>query len=668
MPSIVGLIVAGVLIGPHGFHILERGEAIELFGTIGLIYLMFLVGLEVDIIDLKKNKNKSILLGSLSFLLPLGASFLTAYFLFDMTAISSLLIASAIASHTLIAYPIVNNLGIAKSRASTISFGATIIVDTAVLLILAFISGSVKDDADMYSRLFLVLSILVFSLVVLKGVPLLTRWFFKNVTTEGSSQYIFILTIVLVTSVLAEFAGIEPILGAFLAGIALNPYIPHVSPLMNRVVFIGNTLFIPFFLIGVGMMVDVGGLFKGWSVAVFVLVFFAIAAGTKYLAAYITQKIYKYSFAERNLIFGLTGARAAATIAVIMVGYNLELVDISVLNGTVIIILLTSLTASMITQSAGTQIAESEKESDHSQAVHDRILVPIANPKTIDSLIHLAVLFKNRAAKDPIYPLSVVEDNEHTEKKIKKGQSVLQQAVEIGSSTEMTVEPVTRVDHDVASGIIRAVKELSINKVIIGWDSKQLSAETFYDSVLGKILMKSGQMIIVSKIMHPCNTFKRIFLVVPNNAQLESGFYEWIQTIKGFAKQIAATIEIFAEEDLAQQINSELKKTKQAIEVNINHFDDWDDFLVLAGKMKVNDLILFVKARKDSISFHSAMDIIPQKLLKYHAELSVIFIYPHQDYIHSSKLNVPADSSKKKPLIKRVISNMLHHKTDDDKS
>jgi len=668
VPSIVGLIIAGVLIGPHGFHILERGEAVELFGTIGLIYLMFLVGLEVDIIDLKKNKNKSILLGSLSFLLPLGVSFLAAYYFFDMSFVGSLLVAAAIASHTLIAYPIVNSLGIAKSRASTISFGATIIVDTAVLLMLAFISGSVKDGANIYSRLFLVLSIIVFSLIVLKGIPLLTRWFFKNVTTGGSSQYIFILTIVLVTSVMAEFAGIEPILGAFLAGIALNPYIPHVSPLMNRVVFIGNTLFIPFFLIGVGMMVDVGGLFTGWSVGIFVAVFFAIAAGTKYLAAYITQKVFKYSLAERNLIFGLTSARAAATIAVVMVGYNLELIDISVLNGTVIIILLTSLTASLATQSAGKIIAESEKEdAGGSNSIHDRILIPIANPKTIEGLMHLAFMLKNRFAKDPVYPMSVVGDDEHAETKIKKEHSILQQAVEIGTSIEKNVHPVTRVDHDVASGIIRAAKELSINKIVIGWDGKQLPAETFYDSILGKILNKTSKMIVVSKVLHPCNTFKRIFLAVPNDAQHEPGFYEWIQTIKSFAKQIAASIEIFANEELAQIINYELKKTKQAIKVNIDHFDDWDDFLVLAGRMKANDLIIFIKARKNSISFHSAMDVIPQKLMKYHDDLSVLFIYPHQENIQLNEKNTQSPTKKKSPLIKRVISNVLHHKNSEEK-
>lgn len=655
VPDIVGLIIAGVLIGPHGFHILERGEAIDLFGTIGLIYLMFLVGLEVDIIDLKKNKYKSIVLGSLSFLMPLAGATTIAYFFFENDIVGSLLIAAAMASHTLISYPVIDRLGIAKNRSSVISFGATIIVDTAVLLILAFIAGSVKENADIYSRLLLVGSIIVFSFVVLKGIPMITRWFFKKLSVGGSEQYIFILTVVLVTSVMAEIVGIEPILGAFLAGIALNPYIPHISPLMNRVKFIGNTLFIPFFLIGVGMMVNIKDLFSGWDIAVFVLVFFFVASGTKYLAAFITQKIFKFSITERNLIFGLTEARAAATIAVVMVGYNLELVDNTVLNGTVIIILLSSISSSFVTQWAGAKIAEKQNEDENSgEIIHDRILVPISKPETIERSVHLAVLFKNPLSKDAIFPLAVVKDDEHAEREIKKEHSLLQRAVEIGSSTEMKIDPVARVDHDPAAGILRAIKELGINKVLIGWDSKQFSAENFYSTILGKILSKSGQMTIVSKVMHPCNTFKRIFLAVPNNAHLEIGFDEWLNTVKNFSKQIGAVIELFAEKEMADKVVYDLKNSKQSIQVKINIFDDWDDFLVLSGKMKINDLIIFIKARKNTNSFHSAMDVIPEKLIKYHSELSVLFIYPRQEGFGS------VSSEKKDGYFKRVLSKVIH--------
>lgn len=666
IPSIAGLILAGVLIGPYGFYILERGEAIDLFGTIGLIYLMFLVGLEVDIIDLKKNKNRSLILGALSFFFPLILSGLAAYYMFSYSLTTSVLIAAAMASHTLISFPVIARLGITKSRASVISFGATVIVDTAVLLVLAFISGAAEEGSNIYTRLLLVAYIVVFTVLVLKGIPLLARLFFKRMNHTGSLQYIFILTVVFITSVLAEFMKIEPILGAFLAGIALNPYIPHVSPLMNRIKFIGNTLFIPFFLIGVGMMVDLTQLVSNYDLVLFVTVFFILAIAGKYLASFITQKVFRFAACEGLLMFGLTGARAAATIAVVMVGYNLELVGDNVLNGTVIIILLTSILSSMLTQTAGKRIVKyEERNGAFEEDIHDRILVPIANPSTLRCLIHLSVLLRHPLAKDPIFPLSVIENGSDNRKNVRREHSVLAKAEKIGSAAEVNIQAVTRVDNNIAKGIIRAADDLAANKVVIGWDKNQLEAESFSETILGALLRMTDRMLAVSHLLHSCNTFKRIFLVVPNNAHKESGFSEWVQTVRNFAKSISASLELFAEPETADRTEAEFYKGNKNLKIKTHYFDDWNDFLMIAGKMRQNDLIIFVKARRDTLSFHKAMDDIPAKLHKYHEEISFMFIYPHQDII----LNDPTErifNPKKDSLLKRMLSRMQRH--DDDEN
>lgn len=536
-----------------------------------------------------------------------------------------------IATHTLISYPVVSKLGIAKSRAATVTFGGTIIVDTAVLIMLAFISASVSGEADFAFWAKLTLSISAFTFVILWGVPRLTRWFFKNVENEGSIQYIYLLTVAFVSAVLAEIAGIEPILGAFLAGLALNPYVPHSSALMNRITFIGNTVFIPFFLIGVGMMVDIKGLTGGWFVIFFTMAFFAIALVSKFLAALSMQLIFNYNSSERNLIFGLSTARAAATIAVVLVGYNLELVDSDIFNGTVLLILLTSLASSIITQAAGKKVALQESEIvSNTNSTPDRILVPLANPSTMEQLVDFAIFIRDPLSKEPIYPLSVVNDDENASQKIIQQNKMLQKAVDHASASENIVRLTTRVDLNVAHGIARAIKELAITKTVMGWSGESSTTQMFFGTVLSRLLEKTETMILVTKIMHQCSTFSSINVAVPPMAELESGFQHWIATLKTMSKQIQAKLVFYAESKTIESIKELLMKSKLNVQATFKAFDDWNDFLILAREIGENDLFVVVKARKNTVSYHNVFDTLPKKLSKYFENISFVIIYPEQ--------------------------------------
>lgn len=646
MPGIIGLILAGMLVGPNGLNLLQRDVSIVLFGTVGLLYIMFIAGLEIDLNDFKKNRNTSIFLGVVTFLIPQIAGTLAGYYLLGYGWAPSILLGGLLGSHTLLAYPIASKLGISKSRSTTITVGSTIIADLLSLLVLAVIAGAARGELNTEFWLRLVISLIIYVIVIVFGLPRLAKWFFRNVESEGVSQYIFVLAVVFATGFLAELAGLEAIIGAFLAGLVLNRLIPHTSPLMNRIEFVGSAVFIPFFLISVGMLVDLRVLLQGieaWIVAGTMLI---IALCSKWLAAFITQKVFHYTVAERNVIFGLSVARAAATLTAVLVGFELKVLDENVLNGAVLMILITCVVSSFVVEGAGRKlaIAESKKMPDISETP-SRILVPISNPSTIEHLIDFAILIKDPNSEEPIYPLSVVKDAEDTPEQLMATNKMLQKAILHASATDNTVQLVSRIDMNTANGILRAIRELLITTVVIGWNGKVSTRERIFGSVLDNLLMHSQQLIMVCKIIHPLNTMERIIVAVPPNAELEDGFAGWVNSTKVIAKQIGATIHFFGDENGLNQLTTIMKSSKPAVDANFQLFDEWEDFLALSKEVTSHDLFVIISARSETISHNYYLDRVPKQLAKHFGDISFVIVYPEQQ--SSIQLSTATKSHKK---------------------
>lgn len=632
IPSIIGLIVAGVMVGPHGFNLLQRGESIELFGTVGLLYIMFLVGLELDINEFKKNKFKSFFYGISVFIIPLTIGIPVCYYFLHLELTASILTASMFATYTLIAYPLASRLGITKNEAVTIVVGGIMITDTLVLLLLAVITGSENGGLNPQYWIRLVSSIAVFAFVVFWGFPKVARWFFKNIEGENTSRYIFVMAMVFLASFLAELAGMEAIIGAFTAGLALGRLIPHTSPLMNRIEFVGNALFIPFFLISVGMLVNLNVLFEGPDALIVAATLTPVALAGKWITATITQKVFRYSGVQRNVIFGLSSAHAAATLAVILVGFQMELVDESVLNGAIILIFVTCLVSSFVTENAGRKLAITESNMKPSEAnIHEKILVPISNPVTIEYLIDLALILKSTEPSQPIYPLTVVRDDDEATEKVLVGNKMLEKATIHASASENTVQVLTRVDLNPASGIIRSIKELMITDVVIGWNQKVRAANKIFGSTLDSILENTHQMIWVCKLIQPLNTFVNLMIVLPPNIEIEPGFYHFVSQIKRLAQQIGATVNFYCSSRTIPILEKHMNETKPNIEAEYHEFDNWEDFLVLAGETSPDDLIIIGGARKKTVSHDSNLDKVPAKLSRYFAAYSFIVVYPSQN-------------------------------------
>ncbi|HEU4554164.1 MAG TPA: cation:proton antiporter, partial [Chitinophaga sp.] len=418
IPSIVGLILAGMAIGDHGFKIIEKGS-IDLLGNAGLLYIMFLAGLELDMAEFRKNRYRSLVFGAFTFFIPLILGYFICTYWLQFNFMAALLVSSMFATHTLVAYPLASRLGINKNEAVTVAVGGTIITDTAVLLILAIITGAAAGNLNMYFWVRLGVSVAVFAVIILWIFPMVGRWFFKKIKDDKTSHFVFVFALVFLAAFLAELAGVEGIIGAFLAGLALNRLIPHTSVLMNRISFVGNALFIPFFLISVGMVVNLRVLLQGPEALIIAASLTVMALFSKWMAAFFTQLCFRYSVPQRNVIFGLSSAHAAATIAVILIGFNLGIVNERVLNGTVLLILVTCLVSSFVTENAGRRlaIAEAEQKPEMDKSP-ERILVPVSNPERIEALLDLALMIKEPGALTPVYPLAVVQDDAEARERI----------------------------------------------------------------------------------------------------------------------------------------------------------------------------------------------------------------------------------------------------------
>ena len=639
IPSIVVMIIAGVTIGPHGFHLLERDGAIVLFGTVGLLYIMFLAGLEIELNGFKKTAKSSITFGLLTFAVPFVIGFAVCKYILHLDFIPSMITASMFSTQTLVAYPIVNRLGITRKRPVAITVGGTIITDTLVLLLFSVITNFSMDKTDTLFWVRLGISIVVFAFIVLYLFPILAKWFFRKLENEGGSQFIFVLTLVFLAAFLSQLAGLEHIIGAFLAGISLNRLIPLQSTLKNRIVFVGNNIFIPFFLINVGMIIDLQVLFSGANALYIAGVLVLIALTTKYLAAWLTQKIFRYSVNERHLIFGLSTAHAAATLAIILVGFDLGLLDETILNGTIIVILVSCLVSSFVTESAGRKYVVRESgKIDTEPEVLERILVPVGNPESATVLLDLALMIRNPNSKEPIYPLAVIEDNDNARIKLNESKRNLALAAEHISSADTSVQILTRVDISVAAGISSAIKELGITEVVMGWHEKMSTSDKIFGSVLHKIIQTTEQMLWVSKINQPINNFNRLAILMPPNAEFESGFFRWLEGIKQLSHHIGARCVFWGERKTLELIDA-INEKNLKLHAEYSEFTDWDDFKSISGNLKQNDLFIVISARQKSVSYFSSLEQVPVRLNKYFDAHSFILLYPYQADSGSNDMN-----------------------------
>lgn len=658
IPHLIGLIIAGALIGPHGLNLLLRDSSITLYGTVGLLYIMFLAGLEIDLGTFRKNSGRSLTFGLLTFTIPMVLGISAGIFLLNFTVMTSVLLASMFASHTLLAYPIISKLGVQNSRSVVIAVGGTLITDTLALLVLAVIANMATGEITSDFWLRLGISITIFTLTVVFIFPLVSRWFFKKYD-DNILQYIFSLAMVFLGAALAQAAGIEHIIGAFLAGLALNKLIPRTSPLMNRIEFVGNALFIPLFLIGVGMLVDYRAFVRDTETIIVAVVMTLIAISGKYLAAFVTQKIFGMKLYERNVIFGLSNAQAAATLAAVLVGYNIilgydatgapiRLLNDAVLNGSIVMILITCTVASFAAQKGAQHLALSEMgDEQESDTASERILVALSNADTLNELVNLSMLIKSKNNKHDVIGLHVLNNDRSRELSEKGADKLLDEAADIASASDVFMRKVLRYDLNLVNGITSAANETKSTDLVLGVQSRKGLSDNFLGNLTEGILLKSDFSVWINKASQPIQTIKRYIVVVPERAERELGFPLWVVKVWNISRNTGARIDFFATPQTIQWLG--VVQKNHPIEASFNEFTEWDDFLVLSREIRENDALMIIMSRKGFLSYNDQMAKIPSYLNKYFTNNNFILVYPSQSTEKWQSVNL-SEASVFEPL------------------
>jgi Kef-type K+ transport system membrane component KefB len=639
IPHLLGLIIAGAVIGPKGINLLERDSGIILSGTAGLLYIMFLAGLEIDLNDFKKNSRKSLVFGIYTFVIPMLIGTIGGYYLLQLPFLSSVLLASMFASHTLIAYPLVSKMGVAKNTAVNITVGGTVITDTLALLVLAIVVGMTEGEVGAAFWTRLSVSITVFGLIVLFVFPIIGRWFLKKFD-DNVTQFIFVLLMMYNGAILAELAGLEPIIGAFLTGLALNKLIPHTSALMNRIEFVGNAIFIPFFLIGVGMLIDYRAFFKDWETLKVAGVMIAAACISKFLAAWLTQKTFRFSADQRRLIFGLSSAQAAATLAAVLVGYNIiigqtptgepiRLLSESILNGTILMILVTCTIASFVAQKGANNLALAKNESTEvDDSVGEEILIPLNNAALSEGLIELGILAKSKKSLRGFHGLGIVDTLDKNAEGEKNLRKVLSHAAVSAAATDHILHELIRYDDSLVNGIANVIKENKITDLILGVDKNKGISESFEKNLLEGILVKSNVTTLLFNSTQPLGTIKRHIVVVPKNAERVMGFPFWIIKIWNLAKNSGSKVVFYAEPSAAK-IMADIQ-AKHPIDCSFEKFEDWNAVEKLLKEGEPDDNFIFILSRRNKISYQPAMNRLNKLLNGQFLHKSFMLVYPMQ--------------------------------------
>lgn len=641
IPHIIGMVLAGVVVGKYGLNILERDASFELFGQVGLYYIMFLAGLEMDMEGLKKNSKKMLGFGLLTFFIPFVMVFLLGTSIMDYSREATALLCCILSSNTLIAYPIVCKYGLQKHQSVTLSVGASMLALLLSLLSLSMIVGTMSEKGTNMPIFLLVLFMLAKLALYCAGmlliIPRLCRWFLQRYS-DAVMQFIFVLCVLFLSAAFTRMMGLEGVFGAFFAGLMLNRYIPRVSPLMGRIEFIGNAIFIPYFLIGVGMLINIRELFVGWHTAYIVMCMVVIGTLGKMIASYLAGTIFRLPLRHTHMMFGLTSAHAAGSIAIVMVGMELEirkgvyLVDADMLNGVVMMILFTCIISSIITEYASRKIVlEDHFTQDRNETGDDeKMLLPMKNEANMPQLVTIALLTRNGKLNRGLIGLNVVLDNHDASRNQARGKKLLEEAARATSDADVRMQTQSRIATNVANGVMHAFKEYDASEIIMGLHEKVSESDRFYGVFTENLTRELNRQITLVRIKQPLNTIRRIQVAVPSRAEFEPGFHRWLDRLARLAGNLECRIQFHSKPNTLALICQYIQNVYPNIRAEYTTMAHWNELPQLLAEVKDDHLMVIITAREGTVSYKAPFEKLPQEIQTYYKKENLIIIFPDQ--------------------------------------
>lgn len=669
IPHIIGMVLAGIVIGPYGLNILERDSSFELFGRVGLLYIMFLAGIEMDMEGLKKDLGKVTVFGLLTCFVPFILTYLSCVWYLGYPSLASLLLGCIMASNTLVAYPIVVRYGLQRSTVTTLSVGASMLSLLIALVVTAALVGSMSGDTGTLFWVMFFVKFVVWCIAMTWLIRHMTRWFLRRYS-DSVMQYIFVLAVMFISAATCELIGLEGILGAFVSGLVLNRFIPNISPLMNRIEFIGNAIFIPYFLIGVGMLINAGLLLEGGNTILVVACIGIFGTLGKAIAAFLTSFFFHRSVHEGNLMFGMTSAHAAGAIALVMVGVNLEiapgqhLLGDEALNAVVIMILFTCIISTVVTDYASRTIVLREKSQrkmpeDDGKADDEKILIPVKYPETCDTLLNMAMLMRNEKLSRGLIALNVVYDDLDATYNQQEGQRLLEQIEKKAAAADVQVQTQVRLATNIANGIKHAFKEYDASEIILGQHIHDNSTRRFWGQFAQSLFNGLNRQIIIARCTIPLNTIRVFHVAVPSRAEYEPGFYRWLERVSRMVTRLGCRILFHGRDESLSLIRTFLGNRFPSIRADYAIMQHWNDFKSLAAQVEEHQMLVVVTARPGTVSYKSAMERLPDELTTYYKYKNVMIIFPDQYGNHLDLMSFANTQHYEQESIWESIQNML---------
>ena len=551
---------------------------------------------------------------------------------------ASLLLGCIMASNTLVAYPIVSRYGLQRKPSVTLSVGSSIISLIFSLIMLAAIVASNKGEGSIGFWLFFVSKFVIYCAAAIFLLPRLTRWFLRRYS-DAVMQFIFVLASLFLCAALSAAIGLEGIFGAFLSGLILNRYIPSVSPLKNRLEFIGNAVFIPYFLIGVGMLINVRLLFTGGGILWAVICITLFGTLGKAIAAYAACFGFRMPISSGHMMFGMTSAHAAGAIAMVMVGMNLlgedgaPLVSAQMLNAVIVMILFTCIISSVITEQSAQRIILRDKElpvEAHRKANDQRILVPVKYPEYAERLMNMAILMLNRKQTRGLVALNVVYDGEHMHRNMEQGNRLLEQMTQYCAGSDIQIQTQTRIAANIANGIKHAFKEFQATEILIGMHTHKEVSTKFWGEFHQSLFNGLNQQITMARLAQPLNTIRRIQVAVPSRAEFEPGFYRWLERLSRIAGNLECRIQFHGRTETLSLVNEYIKNRHPQVRADYSNMDHWNELPKLANDVADDHLFVIVTARKGTVSYKNALEYLPDEIQRYFNGKNLVIIFPDQ--------------------------------------
>ncbi|MBQ7742093.1 MAG: cation:proton antiporter [Bacteroidaceae bacterium] len=637
VPPLVGMVVAGMLVGPFGFGILERDNSFETFSLVGLYYIMFMAGLSMDTSALKQRRTEVVSFGLLSFAVPFALGYGTAYWGLHMGVAASVVVACILSSHTMVAFSIASRYGLARHRGVTLSVVATMISLLLSLFILAALSGAWEngvrsEELGVRSEVLLILGkCALFAGAALWGLPRLTRFAFHKLS-DDVLQYIFVMCAMLLCAAVCDWIGLEGVLGAFMCGLVMNRYIPESAPLMRHIDFMGNALFIPYFLIGVGMLIDVRLMFESMDALIVTAVIVVAAIVSKCLSAVIAARLFKLDSNCRLMMCGLTSAHAAGALAIVMVGRRLLLPDGSslvsdvLMNAVVMLILFSCIFSAFVTSAAARRISLSEVSTEERQGVEDKMLVALADTETMANLVNISILMRPHRSTTPLVGVKLVVDAVGNERELQQARQLVNDAAMIAASAGISLKKVVRSSVNPITGLTHLMKDFETSEIIMA-DGQWLTAS---NQQATELLTTISRQITVVHTTQPVNTLRRIHVVVPPLAEKETGFVRWLNHVLRLARQLDCTIVFYCNEEAWTLISDRRRKHYGKVKARFHHFSDYEQMEELHNYVNDDHMVVFIAARSGSVSFHPLMNKLGATISTDYPNTSVMIIYPDQ--------------------------------------